>query len=429
MLRSLRSNPLRYRWLLWGMLSVSFLLVNLYRLSSAVLAEQLMIAFDTTGAQLGTLHASFFYIYAVMQIPSGILADRLGPRYTVTAGALVMNVGVLWFVATESYAAGFLARTLIGLGGSVIFISILRFCANWYRTTEFATMNGMTLAVSGVGGILATTPLALAVTAIGWRSTLGVLAGAGLVAGGVAFAVVRDSPEDAGLLSIDGVPRQATITFREAAGYAVDVFRDRFAWVIGVMLFCSTGLNLTLFGLWGVPYVVQTSGVSITYASAFTLAGSAGIVVGPPAIGRLSDRLERRTSLMIAGGVVYAAGLATIAVVGDPPLALVGIVFFVTGSLMGAFVLSYPIIKERHPASASGVAMGTINAAAFLGAAVLPTVMGWVLDTYWTGELVDGVRVYTQTGYRIAFGIAAGCGLVALCCTVWLHLRVDPSHQ
>lgn len=177
MLRSLRSNPLRYRWLLWGMLSVSFLLMNLYRLSSAVLAEQLMVAFDTTGAQLGTLHASFFYIYAVMQIPSGILADRLGPRYTVTAGALVMNVGVLWFVATESYAAGFLARTLIGLGGSVIFISILRFCANWYRATEFATMNGMTLAVSGVGGILATTPLALAVTAIGWRSTLGVLAG------------------------------------------------------------------------------------------------------------------------------------------------------------------------------------------------------------------------------------------------------------
>ncbi len=416
-----RRNPLRYRWLLWGALAISFLLVNLYRLSSAVLAEELMVAFDTTGAQLGTLHASFFYIYALMQIPSGILADRLGPRYTVAAGALVMNVGVLWFVATGSYAAAFLARTLIGLGGSVIFISILRFCANWFRADEFATMNGTTLAVSGVGGVLATTPLALAVTAVGWRETLGSLAVAGLVVSVGIFAVVRDSPAEAGLPSIDGVPRQSTITFREAGEYATAVFRDRFAWVIGVMLFCTTGLNLTIFGLWGVPYVVQTYGVSITYASLFTLAGSAGIVVGPPAIGRLSDRLERRTSLMIAGGVAYTVGLFVIAAVGDPPLAFVGIVFFVTGSLMGAFVLSYPIIKERHPSSASGVAMGTVNAAAFLGGAVLPTAMGWVLDAYWTGELVGGVRIYTETGYRIAFGVAAGCALIALFCTIWLH--------
>ena len=81
------STPRHRRWLLWGVLAGTFLLVNIYRLSTAVLAEDLMAAFETTGAQLGTLHVTFFLVYALMQIPTGVLVDRVGPRLTATAGA------------------------------------------------------------------------------------------------------------------------------------------------------------------------------------------------------------------------------------------------------------------------------------------------------------------------------------------------------
>src|SRR6056297_37824 len=90
-------GPRRWRWLLWATMGVAFLFVNANRLSTAVLAEDLMAAFGTTGTQLGTLHAVFFWVYAAMQIPTGLLADRIGPRLTATAGAVVMNVGVVWF--------------------------------------------------------------------------------------------------------------------------------------------------------------------------------------------------------------------------------------------------------------------------------------------------------------------------------------------
>lgn len=207
----------------------------------------------------------------------------------------------------------------------------------------------------------------------------------------------------------------------EVREHVARVLRDRWTWVVSLMLFCITGLNLTLFGLWGIPYVVQTYGVSVAYASVFTLLGSVGVMVGPPAIGWFSDRIDRRTELMIASGTGYTVALAVIAVVGDPPLVVVAIAYFLVGSLMGGFVLSYTMMKERHPPAASGIATGTINGTAFLGAAVLPTVMGWALDAYWTGELVDGARVYTATGYRVAFAIATACGLVALVCAVRLH--------
>jgi MFS family permease len=116
-------------------------------------------------------------------------------------------------------------------------------------------------------------------------------------------------------------------------------------------------------------------------------------MVGPPAIGWLSDRIGRRTELMILGGVGYTVALGTIALVGDPPLPVVAIAYFLVGALFGGFVLSYTITKERHPPSASGVATGTINGAAFLGAAALPAIMGFALDAYWTGEIIDGVRI------------------------------------
>ncbi|WP_247002555.1 MFS transporter [Halosolutus gelatinilyticus] len=416
-------DPLRRRWLLWGVLGVVFLLVNVNRLSSAVLAADLMVAFGTTGAQLGTLHAMFFWVYAAMQIPTGVLADRVGPRRTATAGGIVMNVGAIWFALADGYLAALAARGLVGLGGSVLFVCLLRFSASWYRADEFATMSGLGFAVSGIGGVLATTPLALAVDAVGWRPAIGGLGVFGLLFSVVVFLVVRDTPEDAGFEPIEGVPGQPSLTDAELRRNLSAVLRDPYIWVVSVLLFCSTGVNLTLFGLWGVPYVVQTYGVSVAYASVFTLLGGIGTVVGPPSIGWLSDRLGRRVDLMVVGAVAFVLALGAIAATGDPPLWVVGTSFFVAGVLLGTFVLSYTIVKERHPNSASGISTGTINGAGFFGAAMLPTAMGWALDAYWTGELVGGVRVYTETGYRIAFGIATAAGAIALVCSIWLYRR------
>jgi len=420
-------EPTARRWLLFATLAVVFLSVNVYRLSTAVIAEPLMAAFGTTGAQLGTLHAAFFYVYALMQIPTGILVDRVGPRRTAAAGALVMNAGAIWFALADSYAGAFGARLLIGLGGSVIFVSMLRFCASWFRSEEFATMSGLCFAVGGLGGILATTPFALAVEAAGWRETIAALGLVGLVVSALTYLLVRDSPERAGLRPIEGVPEQSRLSLSEVRTFTARVLADRSTWVVSVLLFCTGGVNLTLFGLWGIPYVVQTYDTSVTVASVVTLLGGVGSVLGPPSIGWLSDRLGRRTELIVAGCLLFTLALGLIAVTGNPPLPVVGLVFFVNGALLGTFVLTYPMVKELHASRASGISTGSVNGASFLGAALLPTVMGQALDAYWTGEVVGGVRVYTATGYRLAFGIAALCGLIAVGCALWLHWDGDES--
>jgi len=256
-----------------------------------------------------------------------------------------------------------------------------------------------------------------------WRTTLLGLGVAGFGLAALAWVLARDSPSEAGLPEIDGVPLARTPSLRQVTKNAGSVLRERETWLVGTILFCGTGVNVTVFGLWGVPYLVQTYGLSVTRASTFTLLGSGGLFVGPPLVGWVSDRLGRRTGLLVVGQAVYALAFLVLAVTGDPPLAVVALVFFGAGFLAGAYALGYAVVKERHASGASGVATGTVNTLAFSGAALLPTLMGLVLDTYWTGETIGGARVYSVLGYRVAFGLAALAGVIAMVAAGWLHTR------
>ena len=124
---SVLTDPTKRRWLGWGSLAVVFLLVNVHRLSTAVLSEELVDAFAISASQLGTLHASFFFIYAIVQIPTGVVSDRYGARYVGAAGALVLSAGAIAFTFSGSYLTAFLSRAVIGLGSGVIFIATLAF--------------------------------------------------------------------------------------------------------------------------------------------------------------------------------------------------------------------------------------------------------------------------------------------------------------
>jgi sugar phosphate permease len=417
------SDPTKRRWLAWAALATVFLLVNLHRLSTAVISEELTVDFETSAAQLGTLHASFFLIYAAIQIPTGVLADRLGPRYVGSIGGIVLSLGAVGFALSGSYLAAFASRALIGLGSGVIFVSILRFCANWYRPDEFATMTGLTGSIAGLGAILATTPLAVTVGQFGWRATILSLGGVGIVAAGAVFVLARQSPSAAGLEPIEGVPEQPDITLAELGGHLRTLARDLDQWLLSIVFFAGNGAMLTLVGMWGVPYIVVVYELDVTTASYFTLLASVGVLLGPTTIGWFSDRIERRLLPMTVGIGLFAVALAAVPVFGRPPLAVVAVSYLACGFLFGAAMLSLSVVKERYPPSASGIATATVNTAGFVGGTILPTVMGVALDAYQTGETVEGTVAYTEFGYRIAFGILAATVTVGFCCACWLMVR------
>ncbi|WP_410766427.1 MFS transporter [Haloferax sp. DFSO60] len=421
---SIRASPTRWRWVLWALLAVGFILVSFHRVTTAVLAEDLSRAFDTTGAELGLLHASFFYIYAGLQLPAGILVDRVGSRRVASAGLLIMSLGVFGFALAPTYAISFASRALLGLGGSVLYTATLRFLANWYRPDEFATMTGWTVAAAGMGGVLATTPLALAIDAADWRTVLLAIGVFGVGIAVLTFFVVRDRPRDAGFTPLSGVePSTSTVDFSTVVENTKTVLHERETWLLGTMLFLVLGTNFSFLGLWGVPYIANLYDVSVQTASLFVFAGNVGFLLGSPIMGTLSDRLGYRTELIVFSCTLFTLAYAVLLVTVTPPLLVAGGLLFVALFVMGGTVIAFTVIKERHEAEASATATGAINSLGYFGAAVLPALMGYALDAFWTGEMLAGARVYTAAGYRVAFAIATVSGVVALVCAYALHRR------
>ncbi|AFK19669.1 MFS transporter [Haloferax mediterranei ATCC 33500] len=421
---SIRTSPTRLRWVLWALLTAGFLLVSFHRVTSAVLADDLSRAFDTTGTELGLLHASFFYIYAGLQLPAGILVDRTGSRRVAAGGLGVMAVGVFGFALAPTYGIAFASRALLGLGGSVLYTATLRFLANWYRPDEFATMTGWTVAAAGMGGVLATTPLAIAIDSAGWRSVLLAIGVGGVGLAVVTYLAVRDRPRDAGFDPLDGVqPPESNVEFSTVVTNTRRVLGEFETWLMGTMLFLVIGTNFTVTGLWGVPYIADLYDVSVQTASLFVFVGNIGFLLGSPVIGTLSDRLGHRTEFILASCLVFTVSYSLIFLLVTPPLLVVGVLLFAALFVMGGAVIAFTVAKERHDATASATATGAINSMGYFGAAVFPAVMGFALDAYWTGETVAGARVYTPAGYRVAFGIATAAGSIAVLCAYLLHRR------
>lgn len=426
--RTVWVDPQYRRWIGWITLAVAFALFSFHRVSTTVITDDLMRAFAASGAELGILHSSLFYIYALMQVPAGIIIDRHGTRRVATTGSLIMGIGVVGFAIADTYLLSFLGRAIIGLGGSVLYISTLRYCAVWYRSDEFATMTGLTSAMAGIGGMVATVPLAILVSMAGWRTSLFAIGVFGVGVAAAVFGLVRDSPGAANLQPIREVPEPEHTSLRAVLQNARRVLADRATWMLGGIFLCFIGTTFTVLGLWGVPFIVDRYGLSVQRASQYVFVGNLGFLLGPPALGWVSDRLNVRTPIIAVSGAVFAFGYGSIALLGRPPLLLIGVIFFTTTFVGGAGFITFSLVKERHSQAASGSATGAVNSLGFVGVAILPAVMGWLLDIFWTGETIDGARVYTALGYRAAFAVAGLMGIIALGMALW-YWRAPPPAQ
>ena len=207
-------NPLRYRWLIFWILALSYVLVYFHRLCPAVVAVDMMRDLHAGGALLGLLGSAYFYPYALMQLPAGLLSDSWGPRRTITLFFAVAFIGSLLLGLAPTVLWAIMGRALVGLGVSMLFVPTMKVLAEWFRIREFATMTGILMAMGGIGTLTAATPLALVSTWIGWRLSFVVV---GIATSALAILVwlfVRDRPADLGWPS----PSEQSETSPQAVG-------------------------------------------------------------------------------------------------------------------------------------------------------------------------------------------------------------------
>jgi len=153
-----KSKVLSYRWVCLVTLWLVYFFVYFDRVAPAVVAPELAKAFNISAASLGLLSAAYFYPYAAMQIPSGILSDFLGPRLAVTIFFIIAGIGTAMFGLAQSYDWALVGRVMMGIGVAVVYIPIMKIQAQWFRNYEFATLTGILLTVGNIGALGAAAP-------------------------------------------------------------------------------------------------------------------------------------------------------------------------------------------------------------------------------------------------------------------------------
>jgi predicted MFS family arabinose efflux permease len=381
----------RLRWTVYALAVSAFFLSFFHRVAPAALAGDLTRAFDVSGAALGALAATYFYVYALMQLPTGVLADTLGPRTVLAVGSLIAGIGSLVFAAADSIAAAAVGRTLVGLGVSVVWVCVLKIIANWFDDRRFATAAGWANVVGISGALAATAPLAWLIGIISWRT---VFTGIGLISLGLAAMIawkVRDAP------SVEMTPVRAQCAGRARwyDGLAA-VLRNRATWPGFWVNFGMSGTHMSFVGLWAVPYLTHVYGMSAVVASRHTsviLVGYACVTVG---VAWLSDQMQRRRPVIVASALLYlACWIAWL--IGVPAGWTYGIAAL-QGIAVSGFSLSWACAKEVNAPAFAGMATSVANVGGFLAAGILQPLVGWVLDASAPGDYRGALAVLALFG-------------------------------
>jgi sugar phosphate permease len=379
-----------------------------------------MKALGTTGAELGSLAATYYYVYTVMQLPAGVLADTLGVRVVAGTGALVTGVGSVIFGLAPTLFVAALGRLLVGLGVSVVFVGMMRANAVWWSERSFGLIGGLTILLGNVGAILAAGPLATLLQVVSWRTVFVVAGGLSVLIAAATFLFVRNSPEDAGFPSLRELEGHAPHAPR-AQHWLRDlgsVLRTPAIWPATFVTFGMCGSLLALTGLWAVPLLRDVHGLSRVQASLYTTVSLAGLAIGSLVQGALSDRIGRRKLvLMGAAWSSLAVWLAFVLLPWSPgPSGL--LLFALFGFCCGGFVVAFGAAKEVVAPALAGMAIAVVNAGLFLGAAIAQPLFGWLLDRTWDGTIVDGVRRYHAADYAggswLFLGMSLFSALVSL---------------
>ena len=122
----------RYRWVVWLILAITYVFVTFHRMSAGVVKSDLQKAFNIGAAQFANIGAMYFYAYFIMQIPSGILADKIGPKKTVFIFSIIAAVGSICFGLAPGLGVAYISRFLLGIGVSVVFVCFIKIQTRWF---------------------------------------------------------------------------------------------------------------------------------------------------------------------------------------------------------------------------------------------------------------------------------------------------------
>ena len=381
------------------------------RVSPSVMTNELMRDFAVGGAALGTLSAFYFYAYASIQLPVGMLTDHFGPRKLMSFAAGLCAFASLGFGLSDSVLTASIGRALIGGTVAFAFVGTLAIAGYWFKPAQYAMLAGLLQTVGMSGAIFGQAPLRQVVESIGWRGTMNALG---------AIAILLS------LLLFFLVPHRSREQRKEGPGVGLvtglkAVASNSQTWLCALIGFGMAATMLSFGGLWGVPWLSNVYGYSTVEAAGIVSMLFAGWAIFSPLAGWASDRMGRRNPIMTLGSIVALAAFSMVIFRTPENIGLLMALIFLTGAGGCAMTAGFSSVKELNNLEYSGTALGLMNMFIVGSGAVMQPLIGWLLDMNWSGTMIDGARVYNENAYTLAFSSLLIANVAALIGTLLLR--------
>ncbi len=376
------------------------------RITPSVMTNVLMRDFSVNALALGNLTAFYYYAYAPMQLPVGLMLDRIGPRRSLTLACIVCGVASYFFATTHLLSILSLARFFIGAGSAFAFVGVLKLATVWLPERYFAMFSGLASGIGTIGAFVGDNTLSHAVTTIGWRQTVLYSAIAGIVLAVIIYLVIRDRKPGV----VERKSAEAA-SFPELIKELLLILKNPQMWILGI-IGCLLYLPTSAFAeLWSIPYLRSVYHFSDEHASLVNSIIFIGFTVGGPTMGLISDKLRNRRWPMILGAFGAALFVSIIIFVPNLPDSVLMILYFLVGFCYSAEIIVFAVGKELSSRDYAGTAIAVTNMFVMLGGVIFQPAIGEILDWRWTGVRHHGLRYFSTTDYHTAL-VVLPIGLV-----------------
>ena len=384
-----------------AVLCFAFLISQFYRASIGVLTPALMKDFVLSANLLGILGGVYFLVFAVAQIPCGILLDRYGPRRVNSLLFSLVALGATIFAFAQTPAQLIVGRSIIGLGCATCLMGTLVIFSRWLPAERFPFMVAIASGVGGSGALVATMPLAWAEDWLGWRGAILFMAAVTSLIAYLIWLVVRDYPTGANSIPV------GSETLRQAAGRIGKIAQNRQLHFLLPLNTVAYGATMVLLGLWGTPYFRDVHGTTTLEASRLLMGMASGLIAGGFLFAWLAPMLCSLKNMVLFGSLSSGFMFLVIAFLppSNPPL-LMAIVCS-QGVLSGYGVLIISHVRTLMPQHMMGRGLTLANLFGFGGVGCMQVLSGWVMSQYNTTG-----GAYPTTAYAVLF-TTVGCLVLA----------------
>ena len=291
-----------------------------------------------------------------------------------------------------------MGRFLIGFGSAFAFVGVLKVASEWFPADRFGMIAGLTTSLGMIGAMFGDNVMAILVKEAGWQWTMYLSAIFGLLLTGIIWAYIRDVKPG----HVEKALSTSDLSFKTLLLNVGELLKKPQMWhiaFIGGILYSSFSVFAEL---WGVPYFQQAKGVSHQVAAGLTSMVFIGWAVGGPIVGFLSDYLNNRRIPLILGSLLGAATIAVIVYVDGMSIVLVGFLLILFGVFSSAENIVFVIAKESTAPHLTGSAIAVTNMFVMLAGTILQPFVGYILDLFWDGSMINGVHHYSNQNFQYA---------------------------